>query len=52
MLEVHRETRRHVQFLAAAKSMDRKVIGFFARLMDSSASVDLLQSCLALRPFV
>ncbi|KAF4579049.1 hypothetical protein EYR36_000858 [Pleurotus pulmonarius] len=34
-LEVHRETRRHVQFLAAAKSMDRKVIGFFARLMDS-----------------
>ncbi|KAL0946932.1 hypothetical protein HGRIS_013092 [Hohenbuehelia grisea] len=34
-LEVYRETRRHVRFLAAAKSMDRKVIGFFSRLMDS-----------------
>jgi hypothetical protein len=34
--EVYRETHRRVQFLTAAKSMKRKVIGFFARLMDSS----------------
>ncbi|TFK42612.1 glycerol-3-phosphate O-acyltransferase [Crucibulum laeve] len=34
-LEVYRETGRHVQFLAAAKSMERKAVGFFARLMDS-----------------
>lgn len=34
-LEVYRETHRHVQFLTAAKSMDRKAVGFFARLMDS-----------------
>ncbi|KAF9451058.1 glycerol-3-phosphate O-acyltransferase [Macrolepiota fuliginosa MF-IS2] len=34
-LEVYRETHRQVQFLTAAKSMDRKWIGFFARLMDS-----------------
>lgn len=35
-LEVYRETHRHVQFLTAAKSMERKAVGFFARLMDSS----------------
>ncbi|KAI0082693.1 glycerol-3-phosphate O-acyltransferase [Panus rudis PR-1116 ss-1] len=34
-LEVHRETRRKVQFLIAAKSMKRKAIGFFAGLMSS-----------------
>ncbi|KAG6832389.1 hypothetical protein H0H92_002657 [Tricholoma furcatifolium] len=34
-LEVYRETRRHVQFLTAAASMERKAVGFFARLMDS-----------------
>lgn len=34
-LEVYRETHRHVQFLTAAKSMQRKAVGFFARLMDS-----------------
>ncbi|KAG5654531.1 hypothetical protein H0H81_001172 [Sphagnurus paluster] len=34
-LEVYRETNRHVQFLTAAKSMERKAVGFFARLMDS-----------------
>ncbi|PFH54384.1 hypothetical protein AMATHDRAFT_135688 [Amanita thiersii Skay4041] len=34
-LEVYRETHRRVQFLAAAKSMKRKAIGFFARIMDS-----------------
>ncbi|KAG1731911.1 glycerol-3-phosphate O-acyltransferase [Suillus lakei] len=34
-LEVYRESHRHVQFLTAAKSMERKAIGFFARLMDS-----------------
>jgi glycerol-3-phosphate O-acyltransferase/dihydroxyacetone phosphate acyltransferase len=33
---VYRETHRQVQFLAAAKSMERKVVGFFIRLMDSS----------------
>ncbi|TFK92382.1 glycerol-3-phosphate O-acyltransferase [Polyporus arcularius HHB13444] len=33
--EVHRETRRHVRSLIAAKSMQRKVIGFFAGLMAS-----------------
>ncbi|KAF8212268.1 glycerol-3-phosphate O-acyltransferase [Mycena galopus ATCC 62051] len=33
--EVKRETGRHVQFLAAAKSMERKAVGFFIRLMDS-----------------
>lgn len=35
-LEVYKETRRHVQFLTAAKSMERQAVGFFARLMDSS----------------
>lgn len=35
-LEVYRETHRHVQFLSAAKSMDRKFVGFFARLLNSS----------------
>ncbi|KAG2111508.1 uncharacterized protein F5147DRAFT_744689 [Suillus discolor] len=34
-LEVYRETHRHVQFLTAAKSLQRKAVGFFARLMDS-----------------
>ncbi|KAG2064628.1 glycerol-3-phosphate O-acyltransferase [Suillus decipiens] len=34
-LEVYRETHRHVQFLTAAKSLERKAVGFFARLMDS-----------------
>ncbi|CDO70806.1 hypothetical protein BN946_scf184798.g122 [Trametes cinnabarina] len=33
--EVHRETGRHVRSLIAAKSMQRKVIGFFARIMAS-----------------
>ncbi|KAF7294956.1 Glycerol-3-phosphate o-acyltransferase [Mycena indigotica] len=32
-LNVWRETRRPVQFLAAAKSMERKAIGFFSRVM-------------------
>ena len=35
-LEVHRETRRKVQTLIAAKSMKRKAVGFFAGLMSSS----------------
>ncbi|TRM57587.1 glycerol-3-phosphate O-acyltransferase [Schizophyllum amplum] len=34
-MEVYKETRRRVRFLAAAKSMQRKAVGFFARLMDS-----------------
>ncbi|KZT68983.1 hypothetical protein DAEQUDRAFT_670412 [Daedalea quercina L-15889] len=34
-LQVHRETRRKVQFLIAAKSMKRKAIGFFASMMSS-----------------
>ncbi|KIY64931.1 hypothetical protein CYLTODRAFT_424785 [Cylindrobasidium torrendii FP15055 ss-10] len=34
-LEVYRETHRHVQFLTAAKSMKRKFVGFFSRLMES-----------------
>jgi glycerol-3-phosphate O-acyltransferase/dihydroxyacetone phosphate acyltransferase len=34
-LQVYRETRLNVQFLAAAHSMKRMWIGFFARLMDS-----------------
>ncbi|EJF65776.1 glycerol-3-phosphate O-acyltransferase [Dichomitus squalens] len=33
--EVHRETGRHVRSLIAAKSMKRKVVGFFAGLMGS-----------------
>ncbi|KAJ6502580.1 glycerol-3-phosphate O-acyltransferase [Mycena sanguinolenta] len=33
--EVLRETGRHVHFLAAAKSMERKAVGFFIRLMQS-----------------
>ena len=40
-LQVHRETRRKVQFLIAAKSMKRKAVGFFASLMGSSTSVFL-----------
>lgn len=42
-LEVYRETKRHVQFLTAAASMQRKWVGFFARLMDSSTY--LSQGC-------
>ncbi|CAK5277709.1 unnamed protein product, partial [Mycena citricolor] len=34
-LEVWRETGRAVQFLAAAKSIERKAVGFFIRLMNS-----------------
>ncbi|PCH38236.1 glycerol-3-phosphate O-acyltransferase [Wolfiporia cocos MD-104 SS10] len=34
-LEVYRETGRKVQFLVAAKSMQKKFIGFFARMMSS-----------------
>jgi glycerol-3-phosphate O-acyltransferase/dihydroxyacetone phosphate acyltransferase len=33
---VYRETHRRVQFLTAAASMNRKFVGFFARLMNSS----------------
>ncbi|KAI8998717.1 glycerol-3-phosphate O-acyltransferase [Trametes punicea] len=33
--EVHRETGRHVRSLIAAASMQRRVIGFFARMMAS-----------------
>ncbi|KAF8902154.1 glycerol-3-phosphate O-acyltransferase [Mucidula mucida] len=33
-LEVYKETNRHVQFLVAAKSMERRFVGFFCRLMD------------------
>lgn len=40
-LQVHRETKRQVHFLIAAKSMKRKAIGFFASLMGSSTSVVL-----------
>ncbi|KAJ7182846.1 hypothetical protein C8R43DRAFT_14710 [Mycena crocata] len=34
-LEVYKESRRRVQFLVAAASMQRHVIGFFARLLNS-----------------
>ncbi|KAJ7176861.1 hypothetical protein C8R46DRAFT_1077536 [Mycena filopes] len=34
-LEVYKESRRRVQFLVAAASMQRSVIGFFARLLNS-----------------
>ncbi|KAF8894585.1 hypothetical protein BD779DRAFT_1501913 [Infundibulicybe gibba] len=34
-LEVYRETHRSVQFLAAAKSVKRKVVGFFIRQLNS-----------------
>ncbi|KAF7304861.1 Glycerol-3-phosphate o-acyltransferase [Mycena kentingensis (nom. inval.)] len=34
-LNVWRETRRTVQFLAAAKSMERRAVGFFIRLLNS-----------------
>ena len=33
MLQVHKEVRRRVQVLIAAKSMKRKAVGFFAGLM-------------------
>lgn len=36
MSEVHRETGRRVEFLTAASSMNRKFVGFFARMMSSS----------------
>ncbi|KAF5365754.1 hypothetical protein D9758_003306 [Tetrapyrgos nigripes] len=35
LLQVHKETYRHIQFLTAAKSMKRRAIGFLSRLMDS-----------------
>ncbi|KAJ3983159.1 hypothetical protein F5890DRAFT_1414272 [Lentinula detonsa] len=34
-IHVHRETGRHVQFLAAAKSLQRTFVGAFSRLMES-----------------
>ncbi|KAJ7675042.1 hypothetical protein B0H17DRAFT_946306 [Mycena rosella] len=34
-LEVYKESHRRVQFLVAVSSMQRKFVGFFARLMDS-----------------
>ncbi|KAJ3725989.1 glycerol-3-phosphate O-acyltransferase [Lentinula raphanica] len=34
-LQVHKETHRHVQFLTAAKSLNRKFVGMFSRLMGS-----------------
>ena len=37
-LEVYKESNRHVQFLTAAKSMNRKFVGFFSRQMESSTS--------------
>ncbi|KAG8824229.1 hypothetical protein FRC19_002174 [Serendipita sp. 401] len=37
MSEAHRDARRRVSFLIAAKSMKRKAIGLFASLMSSSA---------------
>ncbi|PPQ78091.1 hypothetical protein CVT25_015625 [Psilocybe cyanescens] len=40
-LEVYKETNRHVQFLTAAKSMQRKWIGFFSRLMESTRKLYL-----------
>lgn len=40
-LEVYRETHRHVSFLTAAASMRRKWVGFFARMIESSASSEL-----------
>ena len=36
MSEVHKETRRRVEFLIAAKSMKRKAIGFFSSIMSAS----------------
>ncbi|KAI0318958.1 glycerol-3-phosphate O-acyltransferase [Amylostereum chailletii] len=34
-LQVYKETRRKVHFLTAAKSMERKVVGFFTKMMAS-----------------
>ncbi|KAJ3739926.1 glycerol-3-phosphate O-acyltransferase [Lentinula detonsa] len=34
-IHVHKETGRHVQFLAAAKSLQRTFVGAFSRLMES-----------------
>jgi glycerol-3-phosphate O-acyltransferase/dihydroxyacetone phosphate acyltransferase len=38
-MEVYRETRQRVSFLIAAKSMKRKAIGFFAKLMSCSTFI-------------
>jgi len=40
-MEVYNETRRRVSFLIAAKSMKRKAIGFFARLISCSTSCSI-----------
>ena len=40
-MEVYNETRRRVSFLIAAKSMKRKAIGFFARLISCSMSCSI-----------
>ncbi|KAI0302000.1 glycerol-3-phosphate O-acyltransferase [Russula brevipes] len=47
-MEVYRETRRRVSFLIAAKSMTRKAIGFFARLISCipvARAADSAQLC-------
>lgn len=49
--QVHRESRRRVQFLTAAKSMQRKFVGFFSRLMLSSTSIATSFSCTCLAYF-
>ncbi|KAI6147663.1 hypothetical protein BKA82DRAFT_156772 [Pisolithus tinctorius] len=38
-LEVYRETRRRIQYLTAAKSLKRKVVGFLARQTDNCIPV-------------
>jgi hypothetical protein len=38
-MEVYRETRQRVSFLIAAKSMKRKAIGFFAKIISCSTFV-------------
>lgn len=42
-LHVYKETGQHVQFLAAEKSLKRKFVGFFSRLMESSTCLRFLQ---------
>lgn len=42
-LQIYRETGRRIRFLVAAKSMDRKVVGFFARLIQSSKFTYVLE---------
>lgn len=42
-LHVYKETGQHVQFLAAEKSLKRKFVGFFSRLMESSTCLLFLQ---------